>query len=429
MLHPDYQYTPKLMMAMASMVAVGHFDVVLASRILSGGALAGGMPIYKYLSNRVLTAVENLVTGAKLSEYHTGYRAFSRQVLETLPLEENSDDFVFDAQMLAQCHLLRVPGGRGQLPDPLRRRLVVDQLRSQREVRPGRAGGHGEVPRRQARPRPFPDLRSPGPPPAVASVRDRGRPRPGRGPLMTGPGDGGGPAGRLPQRLAVVRRALSWRGPDGQGLPLHSWVAVLALVWLALRLWPQTAGFAASGTFFLGLAVLVPVLQTLARDSRALPLRPGRPRGRACHRHVADGRADRRGVLQGAVRGGADRDQRSPPDAGPGEAARRRAGPRRAPQLHPPVAGGRLELGSVPQPVQHPGHPGQGADAGSGGRLAVRLFAVGAVLLVVARGGRLPPGPPLRRADRRPWSARWPACSTSARTSGTGPGTGRFIGG
>jgi glycosyltransferase involved in cell wall biosynthesis len=102
MLHPDYQYTPRLLMAMASMVAVGQFDVVLASRILSGGALAGGMPVYKYLSNRVLTAVENLVTGAKLSEYHTGYRAFSRRVLETLPLEENSDDFVFDAEMLAQ---------------------------------------------------------------------------------------------------------------------------------------------------------------------------------------------------------------------------------------------------------------------------------------------------------------------------------------
>jgi glycosyltransferase involved in cell wall biosynthesis len=103
MLHPDYQYTPELLMAMASMIAVGHFDVVLASRILSGGALAGGMPIYKYFSNRVLTAAENLVTGAKLSEYHTDYRAFSRRVLETLPLEENSDDFVFDAEMLAQC--------------------------------------------------------------------------------------------------------------------------------------------------------------------------------------------------------------------------------------------------------------------------------------------------------------------------------------
>ncbi len=102
MLHPDYQYTPKLITAMASLIAVDQFDAVLGSRILSGGALKGGMPIYKYVSNRVLTAVENLVTGAKLSEYHTGYRAFSRTVIESLPLEENSDDFVFDAQMLAQ---------------------------------------------------------------------------------------------------------------------------------------------------------------------------------------------------------------------------------------------------------------------------------------------------------------------------------------
>jgi glycosyltransferase involved in cell wall biosynthesis len=103
MLHPDYQYTPRLIPAIASMVAVGEFDVVLGSRILSGGALKGGMPLYKYVSNRFLTAAENIVTGAKLSEYHTGYRAFSREVLERLPLEENSDDFVFDNQMLAQC--------------------------------------------------------------------------------------------------------------------------------------------------------------------------------------------------------------------------------------------------------------------------------------------------------------------------------------
>ena len=103
MLHPDYQYTPRLIPAIASMVAVGEFDVVLGSRILSGGALKGGMPLYKYVSNRFLTAAENAVTRAKLSEYHTGYRAFAREVLERLPLEENSDDFVFDAQMLAQC--------------------------------------------------------------------------------------------------------------------------------------------------------------------------------------------------------------------------------------------------------------------------------------------------------------------------------------
>ena len=103
MLHPDYQYTPKLVPAMASPISVGEFDVMLASRILSGGALRGGMPMYKYVANRFLTATENWLVDAKLSEYHTGYRAFSREVLETLPLEENSDDFVFDAQMLAQC--------------------------------------------------------------------------------------------------------------------------------------------------------------------------------------------------------------------------------------------------------------------------------------------------------------------------------------
>jgi glycosyltransferase involved in cell wall biosynthesis len=103
MLHPDYQYTPRLLPAIASMIAVGEFDVVLGSRILSGGALKGGMPLYKYISNRILTATENLVTRAKVSEYHTGYRGFARAVLERLPLAENSDDFVFDAQMLAQC--------------------------------------------------------------------------------------------------------------------------------------------------------------------------------------------------------------------------------------------------------------------------------------------------------------------------------------
>jgi glycosyltransferase involved in cell wall biosynthesis len=102
MLHPDYQYTPKLLVAMASLIAVGQYDVVLGSRVLSEGALAGGMPRYKYVANRALTFFQNLLMGKKLSEYHTGYRAFSRRVLETLPLLENSDDFVFDNQMLAQ---------------------------------------------------------------------------------------------------------------------------------------------------------------------------------------------------------------------------------------------------------------------------------------------------------------------------------------
>jgi glycosyltransferase involved in cell wall biosynthesis len=103
MLHPDYQYTPKLVTAMASMIASGEFDAVLGSRILGRGALAGGMPLYKYVANRFLTLAGNLMLGVKLSEYHTGYRAFSRRVLKALPLEENSDDFVFDNQMLAQC--------------------------------------------------------------------------------------------------------------------------------------------------------------------------------------------------------------------------------------------------------------------------------------------------------------------------------------
>jgi glycosyltransferase involved in cell wall biosynthesis len=103
MLHPDYQYTPLLITAMASMVAYDVYDVVLGSRIIGGRALLGGMPIYKYISNRLLTAFENLFLRVKLSEYHTGYRAFSRKVLTDLPLLENSDDFVFDNQMLAQC--------------------------------------------------------------------------------------------------------------------------------------------------------------------------------------------------------------------------------------------------------------------------------------------------------------------------------------
>ena len=103
MLHPDYQYTPKLIGAMAWLVASGEFDIVLGSRILGTGALAGGMPRYKYVANRFLTLVENVLLGAKLSEYHTGYRAFSRTVLETLPLGEGSDDFVFDNEVLAQA--------------------------------------------------------------------------------------------------------------------------------------------------------------------------------------------------------------------------------------------------------------------------------------------------------------------------------------
>lgn len=102
MLHPDYQYTPKLLAAMASMIASDQYDVVLGSRILGRGALAGGMPRYKYVFNRMLTLTENFLVGQKLSEYHTGYRAWSRRVLERLPIEVCSEDFVFDNQMLAQ---------------------------------------------------------------------------------------------------------------------------------------------------------------------------------------------------------------------------------------------------------------------------------------------------------------------------------------
>lgn len=116
MLHPDYQYTPKLIPAMAYLIQSDEFDAVLGSRILSGGALKGGMPLYKYLSNRVLTFIQNLFLGAKLSEYHTGYRAFRREILEHLPLEENSDDFVFDNQMLAQIIYFRYRIGEISCP-------------------------------------------------------------------------------------------------------------------------------------------------------------------------------------------------------------------------------------------------------------------------------------------------------------------------
>jgi glycosyltransferase involved in cell wall biosynthesis len=116
MLHPDYQYTPKLLFPMASMLCCGLFDVVLGSRVLGIGALAGGMPLYKYAANRVLTFVQNILLGYKLSEYHTGYRAFTREVLEALPLERNSDDFIFDNQMLSQIIYLRFKVGEISCP-------------------------------------------------------------------------------------------------------------------------------------------------------------------------------------------------------------------------------------------------------------------------------------------------------------------------
>jgi glycosyltransferase involved in cell wall biosynthesis len=102
MVHPDYQYSPKIIPALAGLVASGEYQAAIGSRILGGTARRGGMPVYKYLANRCLTLIQNLLLGAKLSEYHTGFRAFSRQVLESLPLWENSDDFVFDNEMLAQ---------------------------------------------------------------------------------------------------------------------------------------------------------------------------------------------------------------------------------------------------------------------------------------------------------------------------------------
>ncbi|MGD0548053.1 MAG: glycosyltransferase family 2 protein [Terracidiphilus sp.] len=116
MVHPDYQYTPTLVPALAGMVASGNYDLALGSRILGAGALKGGMPVYKYIANRILTALQNIFLGVKLSEYHTGFRAFSRKLLETLPLQENSDDFVFDNQMIAQAVIFGFPIGEISCP-------------------------------------------------------------------------------------------------------------------------------------------------------------------------------------------------------------------------------------------------------------------------------------------------------------------------
>ena len=135
MIHPDYQYTPLLVPAMASMVASGLYPCVLASRILGGRALGGGMPMWKYMANRLLTLSENLLLGAKLSEYHTGYRAFSRGLLERLPLEENSDDFVFDNQILAQILWLNCP--IGEVTCPARYMPEASSINFRRSVRYG----------------------------------------------------------------------------------------------------------------------------------------------------------------------------------------------------------------------------------------------------------------------------------------------------
>jgi glycosyltransferase involved in cell wall biosynthesis len=135
MIHPDYQYTPQLIPAMAALVASGLYPCVLASRILGGGALRGGMPWWKYISNRFLTLVENLLLGAKLSEYHTGYRAFARNLLERLPLETNSDDFVFDNQVLAQ--VIALGGAIGEVTCPARYLPEASSINFRRSVRYG----------------------------------------------------------------------------------------------------------------------------------------------------------------------------------------------------------------------------------------------------------------------------------------------------
>jgi glycosyltransferase involved in cell wall biosynthesis len=132
MLHPDYQYTPKLLLPIASMLCSGLFDVVLGSRILGIGALAGGMPPYKYMANRALTLVQNMLLGHKLSEYHTGYRGFTRSVIEALPLERNSDDYIFDNQMLSQVIYL---GFRvGEISCPARYFREASSINFQRSV-------------------------------------------------------------------------------------------------------------------------------------------------------------------------------------------------------------------------------------------------------------------------------------------------------
>jgi len=135
MLHPDYQYTPRLVTAMASMIAFDVYDVVLGSRILGGRARKGGMPLYKYIANRFLTAFQNLFLGVKLSEYHTGFRAFARPVLESLPLLENSDDFVFDNEMLAQSTMF---GYRiGEISCPTKYFKEASSISFRRSVRYG----------------------------------------------------------------------------------------------------------------------------------------------------------------------------------------------------------------------------------------------------------------------------------------------------
>jgi glycosyltransferase involved in cell wall biosynthesis len=135
MVHPDYQYDPRLVTAMAGMVASGIYDMVLGSRILGSGALRGGMPLWKFLANRLLTLFENVMLGAHLSEYHTGYRAYSRSLLDALPWQRNSDDFVFDNQILAQAIVGRY--GIGEVSVPTRYFAEASSIGFQRSVRYG----------------------------------------------------------------------------------------------------------------------------------------------------------------------------------------------------------------------------------------------------------------------------------------------------
>lgn len=135
MVHPDYQYSPSLIVPMAGMIAYGEYDAVIASRILGNGALEGGMPLYKYVANRFLTLVQNILLGSKLSEYHTGFRGFRRELLERLPLESNSDDFVFDNQMLAQVIFYKYR--LGEISSPTRYFPEASSINFSRSVRYG----------------------------------------------------------------------------------------------------------------------------------------------------------------------------------------------------------------------------------------------------------------------------------------------------
>lgn len=135
MLHPDYQYEPRLVTAMAAMISSGVYDMVIGSRILGGGALKGGMPLWKYVANRALTAFENLLLGAKLSEYHTGYRAYSRQLLQEIAWQPNSNDFIFDNEFLAQA----IIGGQriGEISVPTKYFPEASSINFVRSVRYG----------------------------------------------------------------------------------------------------------------------------------------------------------------------------------------------------------------------------------------------------------------------------------------------------